>query len=77
MGTDRSAASRTGRSGGCGVMARESQWASRTLLVAQDGMNQAAHGLRRGMAGGSFASEEVDQSGFAEEVPGFGPSPIL
>jgi hypothetical protein len=41
------------------------------VLVAQDGMNQAAHGLRRGMAGGSFASEEVDQSGFAEEVPGF------
>ena len=41
------------------------------VLVAQDGMNQAAHGLRRRMAGGSFASEEVDQSGFAEEVPGF------
>ena len=39
------------------------------VLVAQDGMDQAADGLGRGMAGGGFASEEVDQSGFAEEVP--------
>ena len=38
-------------------------------LVAHDGVDQAADRLGRRVAGGGFASEEVDQSGFAEEVP--------